>query len=144
MRRPVLARVLKPLAEPGCSGHSASERAQRAGRVARSVAGHSFYFRERKGDWRIELDLQPSGRFVSTWRGGDFDDEGSFESRELDEGDVIARGVVEVPGYGGSPVERAEFIVGTIRDHLTRSPARCIATTWSASKSPRPATGVRL
>lgn len=40
-----------------------------------SVDGHSFSFRERHDDWRIELDLAPSGRFVEVWRGGDVDDE---------------------------------------------------------------------
>jgi hypothetical protein len=28
------------------------------------VDGHSFYFRERHDEWRIELDLRPSGRVV--------------------------------------------------------------------------------
>lgn len=36
-----------------------------------SVADHSFYFRERHDCWRIELDQEPSGRFVQTWQGGD-------------------------------------------------------------------------
>lgn len=37
------------------------------------VDGHSFYFRERHGDWRIELDLRPSGRFAPTFAGTDSD-----------------------------------------------------------------------
>jgi hypothetical protein len=28
------------------------------------VDGHSFYFRERHDEWRIEVDLRPSGRFI--------------------------------------------------------------------------------
>lgn len=86
-----------------------------------SVAHHSFYFRERHDCWRIELDLKPSGRFVQTWRGGDLDDEASFQPKEIEEGEVIAEGVIDVPGYGTSPVERAVFIVENIRNHLTRT-----------------------
>jgi hypothetical protein len=86
-----------------------------------SVAGHSFYFRERHDYWRIELDLEPSGRSVQTWRGGDLDDEGSYQPQEIEEGEVIAEGVVDVTGYGTSPVERAAFIVETIRNHLTQT-----------------------
>jgi hypothetical protein len=85
------------------------------------VAGHSFYFRERDDCWRIEPDQTPSGRFVSTWRCSDLDDEVSYQLREIEEGEVIAEGVIDVPGYGASPVERAAFIVETIRDHLTRT-----------------------
>jgi hypothetical protein len=88
-----------------------------------SIDGHSFYFRERHDQWRIELDLRPTGRVVQMWTGGDLDDEASHEPRELDEGDVVAEGVVDVPGYGRTPVERATFIVRTIRDHLRRE--RC-------------------
>ena len=58
---------------------------------------------------------------MQTWRGGDLDDESSYQPREIDEGEVIAEGVVDVAGYGASPVERAAFIVETIRDHLTRT-----------------------
>lgn len=86
-----------------------------------SVQGRKFYFRERHGDWRIEFDLRPSGRFSKVWKGGALDNEDSFEQREIDEGDVIAEGVVGVPGYGRSPRERADFIVRVIRDHLRRT-----------------------
>lgn len=85
-----------------------------------SVSGHSFYFRERHDDWRIECDLQPSGRFVRAWRGGDFDDDSSFELTELTEGRVIAEGTVNAPGYGRTATERIAFIVGIIGDHLRR------------------------
>ena len=63
------------------------------------VDGHSFYFRERGGDWDIELDLheQQSG---------------------ITRGDLIATGTTAAEGYGESPRERAAFIVATIRDHL--------------------------
>ena len=85
-----------------------------------SVDGHSFYFRERHGDWRIELDLRPSGHFYRAWTGGDLDDDANFEVRETDAGDVIAEGTTGAAGYGQTPVERARFIVDTIRVHLRR------------------------
>jgi hypothetical protein len=88
-----------------------------------AVDGHSFYFRERHSDWRIELDLRPSGRFVKRWVSGDLDDESSFELVETSEGDVIAEGTTRVHGYGDSPVERVQFIVDTIRNHL--APLQC-------------------
>lgn len=82
------------------------------------VDGHSFYFRERHGDWRIEVDLRPSGRFHRVAN----DDDGSTRSqeRELDEGDVIAYGTTDDEGYGTTPRERAQFITDTIRIHLAR------------------------
>lgn len=33
------------------------------------VDGHSFYFRERHDEWRVEFDLRPSGHFVRTVAG---------------------------------------------------------------------------
>lgn len=86
-----------------------------------SVEGRKFYFRERHDHWRIEFDLRPSGRLSKVWKGGDLDDEDSFEQREIEEGDVIAEGVVGAPEYGKTPRERAHFIVGAIRDHLGRT-----------------------
>ncbi|MGH9057145.1 MAG: hypothetical protein ACRDYY_14980 [Acidimicrobiales bacterium] len=86
-----------------------------------SVEGRKFYFRERHDHWRIEFDLRPSGRFSKVWKGGDLDDEDSFEPREIEEGDVIAEGMVGMPGYGRTPRERAEFIVRAIRDLLRRT-----------------------
>lgn len=86
-----------------------------------SVDGHMFYFRERHDQWRIELDLRPNGHFSKVWKGGDLDDEQSFEWREMEQGDVIAKGSTGAFGYGESPVERARFIVRTIRDHIGRN-----------------------
>lgn len=85
-----------------------------------AVDGHTFYFRERHDHWRIELDLRPTGHFHRVWTGGSLDDEASYELREAEEGDVIAEGVTDAPGYGETPVERAQMIVTTIRDHLRR------------------------
>ncbi|MDQ6837931.1 MAG: hypothetical protein M3137_06235 [Actinomycetota bacterium] len=83
-----------------------------------SVEGHSFSFRERHEQWRIELDLVPSGRFSQVWRGGDLDDDRNVELKELDEGDVIAEGTTGVAGYGQNPVERIAFIAGVVGNHL--------------------------
>jgi hypothetical protein len=85
-----------------------------------AVDGHSFYFRERHDQWRIELDLRPSGRFYRAWVGGDFDDEASFEEREVEEGDIIADGNTGVDGYGATLVERAQFLANAIRAYLRR------------------------
>lgn len=84
------------------------------------VDGHSFYFRERHGDWRLELDLRPSGRFVRTLAGRDSKGATQYNERELEEGDIIAFGTVDVNGYGTTPVQRAELIIDTIRVHLAR------------------------
>jgi len=56
----------------------------------------------------------------TVWKGGDLDADESYERRDIEVGDVIAEGVEGQPGYGGSPVERAHFITGVIRDHLGR------------------------
>jgi len=84
------------------------------------VDGHSFYFRERHGDWHIELDLRPSGRFVRTVAGTDNNGTIHYQEREVDEGDIIADGTIAAEGYRTTPVERARFIVDTIRIHLAR------------------------
>lgn len=84
------------------------------------VDGRKFYFRERHGEWRIELDLRPNGRFARALVGTDGEGDPRYEERELDAGDVIADGTTSVDGYGSAPVERAKFIVDTIRVHLSR------------------------
>lgn len=84
------------------------------------VDGHSFYFRERNGEWRIEVDLRPSGRFIRTVAETDNDGATHYEERELDEGGVIACGTTDIAGYGTTPLERAHFITDTIRIHLAR------------------------
>jgi hypothetical protein len=68
----------------------------------------------------IELDLRPNGHLVRAFVGVDRDGNAPYEERELDEGDVIAHGTAGVEGYGTTPVERAKFIVDTIRVHFTR------------------------
>lgn len=85
-----------------------------------AVDGHSFYFRERHDQWRIELDLHPSGRFYRAWVAGDLDDDASYEDREVEAGEIIADGNTGADGYGATLVERAQFITDTIRAHLRR------------------------
>lgn len=87
---------------------------------AGDVDGRSFYFRERHQEWRIELDRRPSGRFAQVVRGTDDEGKVVTEDRELDEGDIIATGTVEEPGYGTTLVEHGQFIVETIRTHIAR------------------------
>lgn len=65
------------------------------------VDGHSFYFRERGGDWDIELHLHE-------------------QQPGITRGDLIDTGTISAEGYGQSPRERAAFIVTTIRNHLRR------------------------
>jgi len=84
------------------------------------IDGHSFYFRERHDEWRIELDLRPSGRFVRTIAGTDNDGAIQYQQIESNEGDVISDGTTAAEGYGTKPVERAQFIVDIIRIHLAR------------------------
>ncbi len=85
-----------------------------------SVDGHRFYFRERHGEWRLELDIRPSGRFVTLDRGYDSGGTVMTEDQEIEEGDIIATGTIEQPGYGNNMLERAEFIVDIINSHLAR------------------------
>lgn len=77
------------------------------------VDGHSFYFRERGGDWDIELDLH----------------EQKPGSSSISRGDLIATGTIAREGYGENPRERAAFIVTTIRNHLRRTRVTEIAKT---------------
>lgn len=84
------------------------------------VDGHRFYFRERHTEWRIEIDLRPSGRFVRVVTGTDNDGTTRYTERELDDGDVIAYGTTDIEGYGRTPLERAQFIIDTIRIHIAR------------------------
>ena len=105
-------------AQPGVIVHSHGGLAPEQWRG--EVDGHTFYFHERHDEWRIELDMRPSGRFARAVVSTDLDGEARYEQRELDEGDVIANGTTDVEGYGTTPVERAKFIVDTIGVHLSR------------------------
>jgi hypothetical protein len=84
------------------------------------VDGHSFYFRERHDEWRIEIDLRPSGRFIRAVAGTDNEGAIRYQEREVRAGDVIAYGTTAVEGYGTRLLERAKSILDTIRIHLAR------------------------
>lgn len=84
------------------------------------VDGHNFEFRERHGEWRIEVDIRPSGRFIRVVAETGHDGATRYQQRELDQGDVIACGTTDIEGYGTTPLDRAQFILDTIRTHLVR------------------------
>ncbi|OBJ42545.1 hypothetical protein A5630_20770 [Mycolicibacterium mucogenicum] len=84
------------------------------------VDGHSFKFRERHGQWGIEIDLRPSGTFIRYLAGTEPDGGDAYQMRELERGELIAYGTIGDAGYGATYVERARFIIDTIRAHLTR------------------------
>jgi hypothetical protein len=78
-----------------------------------SVDGHSFYFRERHGFWRIELDLRETGHFTRRAAGDGTPVPGP---EPILAGDVIAEGVDTQ--LGATPTEHISFIVRRVRDHL--------------------------
>ncbi|GLP78621.1 hypothetical protein [Mycobacterium antarcticum] len=84
------------------------------------VDRHSFYFRERHGDWHLEIDPRPTGQFLDAVDGVEDDGTTRHRQREVEQGDVIATGTIDTENYGTTLVQRAQFIVTTIRDHLRR------------------------
>jgi len=82
-----------------------------------TVDGRSFYFRERHGEWRIELDLEPTGQEAQRVIGTGPDGEMLTEPVEMTEGTVIAEGVESA--LGDTARDHLEFIVRTIREHIT-------------------------
>jgi hypothetical protein len=85
-----------------------------------TVDGHSFYFRERWGNWSLELDLRPNGSFGRAITGVDANGEIETEEFEHRSGDVIAEGAIGTDGYGDNPLQRAQFIIDMIRIYLAR------------------------
>lgn len=102
-------------AHPGVEARQTTEIApeQWEGRVD----GRSFYFRERHGHWRIELDLEPDGHFANRVVGTDEDGKMITESVEATSGAVIAEGVDSA--LGATDLDHLEFIVRTIQEHVT-------------------------
>jgi len=84
-----------------------------------TIDGHSFYFRERGGCWRIELDLRENGRFAQ--RLVRVADDGGLvtEPVPVTEGDIIAEGTDSQ--LGATATGHIAFIVRTVRDHLRRT-----------------------
>lgn len=117
------------------------------------VDGHSFSFRERHGNWRIEVDLRPTEPSIGAADPLRDDGTNGHRQRDFEHGDVIATGTVDADGYGTTVVERAQFIVTTIRDHLRRQSCthhldaeklESMAVVIGASPSWCPACGQRL
>ena len=115
------------------------------------VDGHSFYFRERHDDWHIEIDLRPTNQFLNVVDGHDNDGTTRHRQREFQQGDVIATGTIDTEDYGTTVVQRAQFIVTTIRDHLRRKSCThhldrldAITATLGTSVDWCPMCGVRL
>lgn len=115
------------------------------------IDGHSFYFRERHGNWHVEIDLRPTGRFLDAVDGPDDDGTTRYRRREFEQGDVIATGTIDAEGYGTTVAERAQFIVTTVRDHLRRTACTHhldnlddVVTALGTSVDWCPACGIRL
>jgi len=61
------------------------------------IDGRTFYFRERSGQWHLQVDLKPDGHLTER---------------------PIASGTTEQ--LGQSAIDHLTFIVQTVRDHITR------------------------
>jgi hypothetical protein len=118
-----------------------------------TVDGHGFYFRERGGDWDIEIDVRPTGESVRTVDVQNDDGTTCYRHQSIERGDVIASGTIHTHthSYGTTPAERAHFIVTTIRDHLRRQACAhrldnldAISTVLGAAVNWCPTCGVRL
>lgn len=87
-----------------------------------TVDGHSFYFREKRGHWRIELDLRPTGRFYERVVVPVDEDAAVDLTRtervEVEVGEVIAEGSAN--DLGIAPLHHGRFIINTIRTWLRR------------------------
>ena len=84
-----------------------------------SVDEHTFYFRERGGCWRLELDLRETGRLARRLVRVSEDGGLITEPVPVMEGEVIAEGIDTQ--LGATAEEHLAFIVRTIRDHLWRA-----------------------
>ncbi|BBZ50339.1 hypothetical protein H7H82_13915 [Mycobacterium heidelbergense] len=116
-----------------------------------TVDGHSFYFRERGGDWDLEIDLRPTGQSMRIVDGQNDDGTTRYRQHALERGSIVASGTIYADGYGTTPAERARFIVTTIRDHLRREVCThhldlldAISTVLEAGVNWCPTCGVRL
>lgn len=86
-----------------------------------TIDGHGFSFRERGGDWDLEIDLRPTGASMRVVDGQNDDGTTRYRHQDLERGDIIASGTIYTDGHGTTPAEHARFIVTTIRDHLARA-----------------------
>lgn len=69
---------------------------------------------------RIVPARHPTGQFMATVDSHSDDGTTRYRRQEVERGDVIATGTIYADGYGATVVQRAQFIVTTIRDHLRR------------------------
>lgn len=74
-----------------------------------------------------------------------------YRHQSIERGEIVASGTIYTDGYGRTPVERAHFIVTTIRDHLRRQACAhhldnldAISTVLGAAVNWCPTCGVRL
>ncbi|UXA15855.1 hypothetical protein KXD97_32455 (plasmid) [Mycobacterium sp. SMC-8] len=116
-----------------------------------TVDGHRFYFRERGGDWDVEIDLRPTGESMRIIDGQNDEGTTRYRQQSIERGQIIASGTTYTGGYGATPVERAGFIVTTIRDHLRKQtyahhPDKldAISTVLGSSVDWCPTCGIRL
>lgn len=86
-----------------------------------TVDGHGFYFRERGGDWDLEIDVRPTGESMRIIDGHNDHCTTRYRQQDIERGDIVASGTIYTHGYGTTTAERAQFIVATIRDHLARA-----------------------
>ncbi|HEY5878974.1 MAG TPA: hypothetical protein VIU11_08690 [Nakamurella sp.] len=86
------------------------------------IDGCSFFFRERHGEWRIEIRLARNGRFVDRLAGVGPDGDLVTEPVELTSGTEIARGLDD--DLGGTAIDRLAFIVDAVRSHLRAESCR--------------------
>lgn len=115
------------------------------------VDRHGFYFRERGGDWDIEMDVRPTGESIRIVDGQNDDGTTRYRKQNIERGDIVASGTIYNDGYGTTPVERAQFIVTTIRDHLRRQACThhpdkldAISTVLGSGVDCCPTCGIRL
>jgi hypothetical protein len=81
-----------------------------------TVDGHSFFFRERHGEWRLDLDPRPTGETLE--RLVDVADDGELLTEHVPamQGKVVAEGLESQ--LGESPVDHLAFIVVRVREYL--------------------------
>lgn len=88
-----------------------------------TIDGHSFYFREKRGHWSIEIDLLPTGRTYQRLVVDEDPDTEGDELRTVEEpvlaGTLIAEG--RDTDLGVTPLHHGRFIVHAVRAHLRRS-----------------------
>ncbi|MCF1815014.1 hypothetical protein [Mycobacterium intracellulare] len=109
------------------------------------VDGHSFYFRERHGEWRIELDLRPSGRLLRTLAGTNSDGTPQYGQKELTRATSSPTAPSMTTATAPHPLSAHSSSSTPSEPTWPAKYARCITTTCHRSRdcSAPPSTGVR-